>query len=347
MVRIVSTWFYQQSRDEGGTYAQVRGDSSSEVFRDVYRRCVSLFFATARRANPDAELVLFLNRAWDPAASSVASDVHEALRHWGVRCEVLDYSFAPPTTWPPAWRNQFFVLDALVALSDMSSSDDDVVLLDSDIVWSGGAPSTALWEGIRAHGALTYRLDHGPDEVINGCSRRELTRLAADLGVPYDGILEYAGGEFVALTAETCSAIVELAGRFWPEILRLHVSGKIKQIEEGHLLSICYAALDVENGTGNRFVKRIWTQPFKYQNAQPGDLELALWHVPAEKKYGIRRLYRHSLEPNSTLWSCAEDEYRARVSSALGIPGNSRSKILRDVSYALATRAGARIRRGR
>ena len=60
---------------------------------------------------------------------------------------------------------------------------------------------------------------------------------------------------------------------------------------EAHLLSLCYADLGLPTGGCDRFVKRLWTQPLRHQNVQPGAETLALWHLPAEKRYGLRRLY--------------------------------------------------------
>ncbi|HEY3529249.1 MAG TPA: hypothetical protein VGK78_08870 [Nocardioides sp.] len=349
MTRVVATWFYEQERAEGGAYAQVSGDSSTQEFRDVYRRCLAVFFATARRVVPDARLVVYLNKGWDPSASRVSSEVYGVLERLGVERQVLPYTFAPPPRWPAGWRNQFFVFDALRALGRSSDESDPAVLLDSDIVWSGAAAGEAMWDQIGERGALTYRVGYGPDHPINGCSRRRLTELAQRLGIESNGVVDYSGGEFVAARADVCLGLVAKAEELWPGVLERHERGEITQIEEAHLLSLCYSALRIEQGTGDPFVKRLWTQPFKHRNVTPEDLDLPLWHVPAEKKYGLRQLYPHTLRPDSSLWSCPDDAYRRRLGRALGVPANTRVKVAADVTRAVAQRirrAGPSRRRG-
>lgn len=343
MARVVATWFYEQDADEGGAYAQVRGDSSSQAFRDVYRRCIAVFFATARRVDPEARLVLYLNRPWDASASPVAAEVARTTARLGVDTEVLPYTFAPPQTWPAGWRNQFFVFDVLQALGRSLDPSDLAVVLDSDVVWADAAAS--MWEGIRADGALTYRIDYPADHPVNGCSRRALTALGSRLGLRMPGLVEYCGGEYVGARADLCLALADRARALWPGVVEQQARGEISQIEEAHLLSLCYADLGVAPGGADPFVKRMWTQPLKPRNVTPDDLTLPLWHVPAEKKYGLRRLYPTTLRAEARLWSCPDDEYRRRLALRLGIPRNSAPKVLADVTSALASRASGLGRR--
>ncbi len=344
MSRWVSTWFYEQSSDEGGSYAQVRGESSSQEFRDIYRRCIATFFATARRIDPEVELVLHLNRPWDPSASRTACEVAGLLDRLGVRRVVLEYTYAPPPSWPNAWRNQFFVLDVLADLAARLEDGDLALVLDSDIVWSGAGHVDDLWETLSARGALTYTIDYSADYVVNGCSRRQLSALARHLGMDLgDRVLDYSGGEFVALRGVACGEVVDVATRIWPLAQHARDEGFIDRIEEAHLLSLCYAELGLQTGEGNRFVKRMWTQPLRHQNVRPGDEDFALWHLPAEKRYGLRRLYGDlGLDGFDSVPSGAYTELLHR---RLGVPANSRTKVMLDVTAAVRQRAVGMISR--
>ena len=179
----MATWFYEQDAMEGGAYAQVRGDSSSEAFRDVYRRCIAVFFFTARTANPDAELALVLNRPWRAEASPVAKDVLAMLEFLRVTFYVRPYSFSPPSDWPAAWRNQFFVFDALDALVSAAAPEDLIMLLDSDVVWSNSERTQQLWSQLSGATSLTVHIDYPPDRQVNGMTRSEMTQLARSLGL--------------------------------------------------------------------------------------------------------------------------------------------------------------------
>lgn len=339
MTRWVSTWFYEQSRDEGGSYAQVRGDSSSQAFRDIYRRCIATFFASARRVDPTVELILHLNRAWDPSASATAAETARLLDRLGVRRVVLDYTYAPPPSWPDAWRNQFFVLDVLADLARSVAPADQVLVLDSDIVWTDAGRVDDLWDTVARQGSLTYPIGYGPDHPVNGCSRRELTGLARELGIDVGGgVLDYSGGEFVALRGDTCARVVESATRRWPQVQRARDEGRVERIEEAHLLSLCYADLGLPTGGGERFVKRLWTQPLRHQNVRPGDQDLPLWHLPAEKRYGLRRLYG---DLGADGFAALSDQaYTALLRRRLGVPANTRTKVAQDLTTAARRRVG-------
>lgn len=197
--RVISTWFYENSVEEGGQYAQVRGSSSSEQFRDIYRRCVGVFFASARRANPAARLLLYSNAPWG-ARSSDADEVGRLLAALHVEQVVVSYSHVPPDSWPKAWRNQFFVFDVLRDLVQRYEPADLAVVLDSDVVWSGHNSTELMWRHMAVDGLLTYDVGYAPDHVVNGLSRRMLTRMGEATGVlclRQDNPIPYMGGEFV------------------------------------------------------------------------------------------------------------------------------------------------------
>jgi hypothetical protein len=335
---VVASWFYTQSADEGGLYAQVSGDSASESFRDVYRRCIGVFYATARRADPGAQLALVLNRPWDRKASSVADRVGDLLDALGVRVLVRPYTYAPPSSWTASWRNQFFVFDALHALTS-AYPGAMTALLDSDVVWSGQQGMAQMWSALEESGCLTYELEYPPDSPINGLSRAGLTALGRELGLLRDaGTVGYSGGEFVALDAKAAQLVMEGAASLWPRVLEMHRQNDLV-CEEAHLLSLLYRAQGLATGGGNAFIKRIWTQPFKYRNVDESDLSLAAWHVPAEKRYGLRRLYGRIDERGELFAGLDEPAWRANVAATIGIPGNSMGKAGLDVGSAMLGRA--------
>lgn len=341
----ITTWFYVQSRDEGGSYAQVRGDSSTEQFRDVYRRCLAVFFQSARRANPDAHLVLYLNEPWDLAASAVAAKVYSILEDLHVDVRVLSYEHQPPSTFAKAWRNQFFVLDVL---KDLAASVDDPegwLVLDSDIVWSGNA-TTRMWERLRAEGISTFTVGYDRAKVVNGLSTASLGEMGSRYGIPQLTEVAYSGGEFIGGRGDGLRRLSKGAHEIWVLLMLKHRGDSAMQFEEAHLLSLAYSSLGVTPGGMNDFTRRLWTQPFKSRNVCPADRELTLWHVPAEKKYGIRRLYRKLTSSQPGRYTDASVADWARLCQReLGIPTNSATKICRDVATAVRARLLARTAR--
>lgn len=336
----ISTWFYEEAPGEGGTYPQVGGNPSSERFLDVYRRCVAVFFASARRVAPEANLTLFMNGPWRGDATRTAQVVDDLLGALEVSRRVVPCEFAPPRTWHANWRNQFYVFDALNALNEQMRRDDLAVLLDSDMVWTRTLRARLLWSDLEEKGQLAYAIDYAPDYPINGLTRAELTRIAGELSGsrPHHPLL-YAGGEFIAARADRCEQLVLAAKALWPRVLERHREGLSNFSEEAHMLSYLLWQLGFPVTGGSEHIKRIWTQVWRTQTGHPDDLKLTLWHVPAEKRYGLRRLFSRlsSVGPKSWL-SIPDDEWLRLSGKALGVPRNSNTKRVRDVGFAVTTR---------
>ncbi|WP_347058998.1 hypothetical protein ABC795_01240 [Blastococcus sp. HT6-30] len=252
---------------------------------------------------------------------------------------VVDYSYAPPSTWNAAWRNQFFVYDALVEIERWLKTDtSSAVLLDSDVVWTGFAVDD-FWKDLDRRGSLTYAIDYPVDSDINGLSRRQLTALASDIIVlPDRHVVRYCGGEFIAATRDNLAALNATARELWPIVMRRHVEGLINVREEAHLLSLAVMRLGLDVGGGNAYIKRLWTQPLKPRNVTADDSKLALWHVPAEKRYGLRRLYRQLSASYFKGGAITHAVDSAQLAKRLGIPYNTLGKTVADVGAAARSR---------
>ena len=338
------TWFYEQSATEGGEYAQVRQASWTEEFRDVYRRCMLTFFASARLAAPEAELILYTNRPFDPQASEVSATLAAALINLDVSVRNVDYSYAPPETWTRQWRNQFFVFDVMADIARTVNPTDAVLILDSDIVWTRKEPVADLTEAIARHGYLTYAIDYPPDHVVNSLSTRDLLTVSRALDPNGADTLAYSGGEFIALRGDKLQELSALAAQTWPALMARHESGEPNISEEAHYLSHLYRSMGFEPGGGNQFIKRLWTQPLKHRNVHTSDQNLLLWHLPAEKKYGIRRVYESLLKVDYASHETVAPVLNSKnLGSQLGIPSNTPRKWLLDVSSVTIRRIKERI----
>lgn len=344
MTHWISTWFYTQSKQEGGDYAQVRGDSSTEAFRDVYRRCLGVFFLSARKANPDAQLVLYLNKPWDVSSSKVALEVWQLLEYLKVSIEVIQYKHHPPASFSQSWRNQFFVLDVLAHLAAKIREHDCWMILDSDIVWSTRG-TERLWSELSTRGTSTYVVGYPRSKPVNGISVEGLRALAEKAFLDLAAPLEYSGGEFLGGNGASINDLRNKSESVWTALMAAHQTNHEIQFEEAHLLSLSYALLGVAPGGVDPYIRRLWTQPFKYQNVESKDAALALWHVPAEKKYGIRRLYVNVVQNYEGALLLEPERWVRKCQGQLGIPSNSISKVARDAGRAITARTAARVRR--
>lgn len=339
MTNIVSTWFYVQGSQEGGQFAQIREDSASEKFRDIYRRCIGVFFASARRANPDAHLILFLNRPWADSCTRATIEVGLLLDQLEVERKVISYDHEPPRSFTDSWRNQFFVLDVLHQLQSNLSATDNAVILDSDVIWTSRNKAEEFWASVRHEGLTTYEVGYAPSTSVNGLSINDLRELICELGSSSTARLTYCGGEIVGGTGELIKVLSSESSRIWSYLMSRHRLDPSVAFEEAHVLSMAYASMGHEPGSADDHIRRLWTQPLKPRNVRAQDLDLSLWHVPAEKKYGFARLYQDLLRHGADHFLAESDEaFKKRVSSRLGIPRNSVSKIVLDVADASQTR---------
>ena len=129
----------------------------------------------------------------------------------------------------------------------------------------------------------------------------------------------------------------------WETCLARFAAGKSKFNEEAHFLSYLYAKLGYTNAPANPYIGRIWTG-LKYRNASAKDFELMIWHVPAEKKHGIKRLFQQIIRPHSQFWTIAPGrDFSRYVAAYLGIPNSSPIKKSRDAFDTVLWRIGDKL----
>lgn len=327
-MRHITTWFHTDD-DGRGEYAQVRGNPLSDEFRDVYRRCVALYFISARRANPDAKLTLYVNQPWADT-TKIARETASLLDKLGVEIDIIEYSANIPNSFTEKWRNQFYVLDVLKAALEKMQSEDVLTILDSDVVWSVGDKANLLWSAIKENNIVAMPLNYPLDQRENGLSAVEL---AALLGA--DDAIPYMGGEFVGVSSCGGRLVLENAVVAFRALMNRHLENHEIAFEEAHVLSAAYARLSASTIPPG-IIGRVWTQPLKFRNVNTSDLDLALWHVPAEKRYGLRRLYKlvQRVGVDSVL-QIPDEKWIQLVTRHLGIPRNSPVKWVSDVSFAI------------
>ena len=343
----LSTWLYAEPPGEESVYPQVvgHGAPSSTRFQAVYWRCVAVFFASAARWTPDARLALATNAA---VPTVDGHDVGALLDRLGVEVARLDYTFQPPAGYYPAWRNQFYVFDVVRWLAGRLGDGDVGMVLDSDCVWA--RPAGRMAAATRRHGALTYDLGLPEGGAQNGLTLAEMGALYADLAPALGGAAPepeppYLGGELVAATGAVLRQIDELAADLWPEMLRRHREGLPTFNEEAHALSYLYHRLAVPYGTANPYLRRIWTTLTHGDDARAPDLDLTVWHVPGEKRYGLRRVFAEAVDPASPFWTLGGDAWRRHVGAHLGLPGRSLRKLALDVPVAVRDKLRTRLGR--
>ncbi|WP_164843972.1 hypothetical protein [Croceicoccus ponticola] len=281
---IIATWFVGDTAEDATFFPQVVSRSDDAGAQAVYWRCTVAFYASSLAVNPDARHVFYTN---GPVPVIDGFDCRAALERWGVEIVTLPISWRLPRGSVGSWGNQFYVFDVIAHVA-ASDGDDRLILLDSDCIWR--QPVGGLEAAIDRHGALTYELghdEHPEGEAINGLTREGLASFVARHGGEVRSKRAYFGGEIYAASAETNRRVAELARKLWPDVV---AQADDSPREEAHLLSAIYALLDIAPGTANAFIRRMWTT-FRHNNLRDADADLAIWHLPAEKRTGFADLF--------------------------------------------------------
>ncbi len=328
--RIISTWYFEQDSDFGGYYPQNSGPAHTKMFRDTYRRCIYVFFASARESNPDSKLVLFLNTAWKTNSSKISREVETKLNQLGVEIIVIEYTYGISLT-RSLWKNQFFVLDIIKYAYENWSSNNLLLILDSDIIWNPHIDSEDFWSELSQSGLLTYEIPYSASDEINGLTRVELTSISEAIEQRDIQLIPYFGGEFIAFDMTIIEQIFQRIKKDYIIHLSRVAEGLPTFTEEAHFLSHVFSKIDHPNHDASRFIKRIWTMVLKFQNSVDSDKSLLLLHLPSEKNYGIRRIYKKSLKVKKF-----SEIFKF---STVGIPRNSLLKIILDSFWAMLRRA--------
>jgi hypothetical protein len=280
--------------------------------------------------NPAASLVLYCNTDLQRVAPPDVSPVLQAL---GVSVQIVEITFRLPRGSVARFGNQFYVLDVIRDFCS-GAHGDALVLTDSDCIWRQSAAELA--KAVGEHRCLLYTLapaDQKGYEVgrlLNGMSHARMTEVAAqEFNVAAGRSVEYHGGEFFAATLDYCRDIQPRVTQLWQRACHeATLADAIK--EEAHFLSIIAEGAGITRGTGNRFIRRIWTN-FEDLNPVADDLDLTVWHLPAEKRFGFRRLWQF-LANNNAIWlSYTPSEVNRLTARYMGIPKRSPTKFALDV----------------
>jgi hypothetical protein len=334
----IASWIVLDTSEEATDFPSVGWNSSRAAFQLVYWRCIATFFATSCAHNPDHRHVLFSNA--DVARVAPAEIVRHLLA-LGVEFRRLPITYRLPSGSVTRWGNQFYVLNVI---RDFAGGElgEQLVLVDSDCIVRQNLGGLA--EAIVSHRCLAYTLrphdqknyEHG--QLLNGMSHARMAAvLEESFGTRLHRLPFYHGGEFFAATRAFCAALQPHAARLWERaVAEASMVDSIK--EEAHFLSILMEANSVEPYSANDVIRRIWTN-FEDQNTVPDDARLSIWHVPAEKKYGIRRLWQHMEHAGLSGRRLSGAEINQLTSRFIGVPRRNASKWLLDVTAKFTERA--------
>jgi len=339
----VTTWFHQDSKITEGRYANVGANSSDQYVQNVYWRCVYGFFHSSIRVNPEAKHVLFTNARNLPIVDGVC--FRAALEQLGVLVVFLEYTFSPPPEYPKNWRNQFYVFDCIKWFRENAAADDIVGLFDSDIVWL--KPLSKISEGMSEGSVMAYDMRYPVDKDIHGLTLNDSKELYRELGVDLGGQApKYYGGEFFLCEFSALEGLIEAVKFGWSESMRRWSIGETFFTEEAHVLSFAYSQSERDIHDLSVYAKRIWTSFKGYNNSSESDLDLVMWHLPSEKRFGFRRYYAAVRRKPTLFDGVPQSEFVRYLSRVMNVPRMTvKNRVMNYVEHVLWKAKGI-VRRG-
>ncbi len=242
-----------------------------------------------------------------------------------------------------AKRNRPIYIFDILHHATRHSSCENHLILDSDCLVLSALDD--LFEEVSSQRALALDCGYDTDHVSNGLTQKDLQRLFSALeNRELTETPVYARGEMVAASSEFIRETDACVEDVWRTQIPWHRQKRGKFNEEAHMLSYFYHKFRIPVGTANRYVKRMWTG-WGYRNVRAEDYTLPIWHLPAEKKYGFKRLFQHAVREDGWFHRAGAPEFRRKVEAFMGVPQRSVKKNVLDVTDKVCHRFSFRLHR--
>jgi len=296
MTNVIVTWVYCPPTGSKYVHSQTGADSDTAEVQALYWRCAASLFASSSAVHNPAGTRHLLFSNVEPPARIFGVDLRAMLRENRVEVCLLEKVTCTPMDYYEAWNTQFIVLDLLRHLEGRVDEKDAVLVLDSDCIFRR-AISPSARARLANEKALLYTINYGRNYVVNGLSPDQMASIEHQIegcDLRPDEPFLYHGGELVCLRGDQLAVVEAQGRRVLAACLERHQKRKIKYNEEAHLLSHVYRKLGYPSFGANeeKLIRRLWTDRSITRNIQGNEDELTIWHLPSEKRVGVKRFFR-------------------------------------------------------
>lgn len=232
-----------------------------------------------------------------------------------------DFKYKTPKGYFERFQNQFYEFSILeYIVSNNKNKEDNYLILDSDCIFL--KPASELFLEASPKGFLSFEYECPSDELIHGLSREDMRILYEDLlDRNISDLPNYHLGEFFLASVKNINLLFLGFQELWPDLLRRNRLGLPKFNEEAQTLSYLYYKNGFTSSSKKTLLKRIWTNPVFFRNVEETDIDVAVWHLPAEKQFGLKDLYHILINKYQNFgFSLSDKQYKSLVQDTLGIP---------------------------
>ncbi|WP_419995435.1 hypothetical protein [Streptomyces boninensis] len=283
----------------------------------TYYRCMVVAYASLRRFNPRADLVLVTT---EPLPGPFAAE----FACLGVEVLTVPFRHCPPAEFGRGWETSLYLIDALQALRDRPGT---LVLSDPDQLCV--RPLDALLE--RCAGRVGVQGERLADlQKPTSDKTREYRQVSAEvhaeLGEP-DPEHNFYGGHFYAIPDRLLGTLLDRLEKVYAHSLARFEQGRPWLWTDEHMMNFALRKLPLAEMSAD--VRSIPTAPWRrFLTDRQTILGLTLWHLIHEKDLGFQRLHPPALDAESWFWSAGDEEFRSRAGRILSATGRSPQRAL-------------------
>ena len=243
---------------------------------DIYIYNILVSLCSAKNKNPNDDVALITNLR-------LPSKYEEMFKKEKIEIIIHEFdSFAMPTEFE--WSYAFYKLSALKYVTE-TMNYNNILLLDTDtyIVKS----LSVLWKECDGQKLLLYNTRHDLNHAIRKQMNIDYKKLFNNSNYSY---IEQYGGEFICGKKNVISNFVKELEKVY-EVIKNNDFNISKESGDELLISIAANYLDVSDA--GAYVERFWTQKFYLASTKWKYDSVYIWHLPAEKRYGMISLYNY------------------------------------------------------
>jgi len=307
MDKYIATWVYLDSKEEKSKYPNTGGDSTSPEFQAVYWRCIVLFYETSLRFHKELKHIFFTNTADLPVVDGFS--IRDFFEKNNIEVVSLENKYPLPDNYFERFRNQFFEFSIIEYIAKTISDDDELILLDSDCVFTKSLLPAFDMLSKSPASALTYVVSYDEEYEIHGVSGRQMRKISNELGLALDKNPYYSGGELLFAKGSFFAHVANDFPALYDQLITRNNENRPKFNEEAHVLSYYYYKLNAQIGAMDGHIKRMWTNRNYFRNINQTDTTLTIWHLPNEKRKGIHKLFSQIVS-GKDIKAISDEEYQ-------------------------------------
>lgn len=283
MDNYLATWLCGD--DKGHQYCQVSGESNSIEFQNTYWKCVYRFYKTSILTQKNIHYYFFTNL--NVPINVDGLNIKCFMEDEGIEIVKLDYTYAPPENWCTAWWVELFEFDILKYCKNVKGN---WLILDADcIIRKSLLP---IYSIIEEDGGINYHAGYGIEHEINGLTIKEEREIYQDVFNDMADELYHRGGELIGIKYNKIEELLLIFECLYKDSFCRFMEGKKRLITEEHFFTLIYYRMGYRYAKGNQFIKRMWSAK-ECDNICMQDNELAIWHLPSEKEFGLASLFKY------------------------------------------------------